>query len=93
MSKSVTKRKDLTIRKPKQLVKKLVMQPTASEKNRKDLKEWFQKSEYTDVKFWVSPNVLASPEECVAEVLSAVTRFEKDKKSGKALPVGDDIKY
>jgi hypothetical protein len=66
---------------------------SASENNRKELQDWFANSEYTDIKFWVHPNVSASPDECVAEVVSGVKQFEADKKAGKTRPVSDDEKY
>ena len=51
---------------------------TTSEANRQDLKNWYVEAGYQDVKFWVPPNVLASQEECVAEVLAAVKKFGED---------------
>jgi hypothetical protein len=69
------------------------MNQSISENNRKELQDWFSKSEYTDIKFWVHPNVSASPDECVAEVVGGVKRFEADKRAGKTKPVSDAEKY
>lgn len=57
------------------------MTPTVgtSEKNRTELHDWYKASKYSDAKFWISPNVLASTDECVAEVLSAVKSFDADQ--------------
>ena len=52
---------------------------SASQKNREQLEAWFKKSQYQDVKFWIPPSVLASRDECVAEVHTALTKFEADK--------------
>lgn len=49
---------------------------STSGRDRKDLQAWLQRSKYEDVKFWAPPDVLASREECVAEVVTAVTRFD-----------------
>lgn len=62
---------------------------STSEKNRKDLQAWFKQSKYEDVKFWVPPNVLASQEECVAEVVAAVTKFDADTKKK---PANEDVR-
>ena len=66
-----------------------IAQVGTSEKNRTELHDWYKASKYSDAKFWISPNVLASTDECVAEVLSAVKSFDTDQ-SKKSL--NDTIK-
>lgn len=66
-----------------------VAQVGTSEKNRTELHGWYKASKYSDAKFWISPNVLASSDECVAEVLSAVKSFDADQNKK---PSNDTIK-
>jgi hypothetical protein len=59
----------------------------SSESNRKRLEDWSKSSTYQNISFWVPPNVLATPDECIAEVGNALVRFDKDKASGSIKPV------
>lgn len=59
----------------------------SSQSNREKLQAWTKQSPHKSISFWVPPNVLASPDECIAEVASALTRFDEEKKAGKVKPV------
>lgn len=62
-----------------------------SEINRKKLQTWSESSKYKSISFWIQPNVIVTPDECIAEVANALTRFDEEKKAGTVKPVGDDV--
>jgi hypothetical protein len=67
-----------------------VKDANSSEDNRKKLQAWSDSANYKSISFWVPPSVLASPDECIAEVASALTRFDAELKAGTIKPVGDN---
>jgi len=58
---------------------------TVSERNRRELQEWFEKSDYSGIRFWIKPNLSVSEDECVAEILNALKNWEKDKVTSNPL--------
>ena len=59
----------------------------SSQSNREKLQSWAKNSQHKSISFWVPPNVLASPDECIAEVASAMSRFDEEKRTGKIKPI------
>lgn len=70
-----------------------VASQSVSENNRIRLQSLYVKGGYSSVKFWVSPNSLASVDECVAEVADTLESFQKDKAEGKLKPVSEEAVY
>ena len=56
---------------------------TTSAQNRAELDTWFITSKYSDIKYWLSPNMLSSQEECEAQVLNTVRELDKLDSEGK----------
>ncbi len=65
----------------------------SSREVREKLDEWFKNSEYTDIKFSLSPNSNASQEAMEVELLTAVLDMEEQKKNGtlKLIPLSEFV--
>lgn len=63
---------------------------SSADQNRAKLQSWSDHADYKSISFWVPPHIVATPDECIAEVAEAVVRFESEVKSGKLHPVADN---
>ena len=50
-----------------------------SQQIQQDLNNWFASSGYEDIKFFVSPNVESSVDECASDALASIRRLEEGK--------------
>lgn len=51
---------------------------TTSQEIKQELDSWFQTSGYEDIKFFVSPNLESSVDECSSDVLASIGRLEQN---------------
>lgn len=58
-----------------------------SEANRQRLEKWSENSKHQNISFWIPPSVIATTDQCIAEVGKALARFDEEKKSKTATPV------
>lgn len=58
-----------------------------SETIKADLNKWFQDSRFTDIKFFVAPNIDAGVEECSAQVLESVLKLDKGELKSLNYPL------
>lgn len=61
-----------------------------ADQNRAKLQLWSKNADYKSISFWVPPNFVATPDECIAEVAQALTNFEAEVKNGTASPVDNN---
>lgn len=59
----------------------------SSDANRARLEAWSDRTEYKNISFWIPPSVIATPDQCIAEVGKTLVQFDKLKEAGEIKPV------